>query len=72
MDVPDLVWNLRPKYKEQEAMNISNAPELLTLVVTRLAKRAIELTNTKVAEMLPLLVDGSLTTGTGNPNSLAF
>jgi hypothetical protein len=71
-DVPDFVWNLRPKYSEQDAKNISNAPELLTLEVTRLANTAIELTTTKVAEIDPRPVAGSLTVASGTPNSLAF
>lgn len=72
MELPDLVWNFLPKYSEHEAKNISNAPELLTLGVTRLANTAIELSTTRVAEMDPRPVAGSLTVASGTPNSLAF
>lgn len=72
IELPDLVVSLRPKYSEHDAKKNSNEPELLTLVVTRLAITAIELKNTRVAEIDPLPVEGSRTVAIGSPNSLAF
>lgn len=71
-DVPDFVVSFLPKYNEHDAKNISNEPELLTLVVTKLANSAIELNTTRVAEIDPRPVAGSRTVARGMPSSLAF